>query len=381
MPDAAQGVIGTGSAASYTESYILAFIGALLLAGIMTPAMRAVAERVGAVDKPDGPGGRKVHTRPIARLGGVAIFIAFAVVVLAAVPFSRQLGTLLLGAAILAAVGVIDDIRGLRASIKLGVQFLAAGIVLSGGIGITVLTNPFGGVIDLSWGRFAVDLFGWNFHITPIANALTILWMVGLVNAINFLDGLDGLAAGVSGIAALVLFALAISAGVNQPYVALIALILAGATLGFLPFNFYPARIFMGDSGAYLLGMTLAMLAIYSGGKLATLTLVLGFAILDGLWAAVRRIRRGTHPFTADREHLHHLLLGAGLSTRAAVIVLYAAAALFGGIALVSNSFAKLVALIVLGGLMAVSLAALVWVGKRRALASVGLPEAADSQD
>lgn len=371
-------VLDVGGATSYTGTYIGAFIGALLLAGIFTPLVRKLAIRIGAIDQPDGPGGRKVHTRPIARLGGVAIVAAFMIVVLLLVPVSRQLATLLLGAAILAAVGVVDDIRGMRAGPKLAIQIAAAGIVLSGGIGISALTNPLGGYIPLDWGRFAVDIGSIHFHITPIANLLSLLWMVGLVNAINFLDGLDGLAVGVSGIAALALFALAISPGVNQPVVALLAIILAGSAFGFLPFNFYPARIFMGDSGAYFLGMTLAMLAIYSGGKLATLTLVLGFAILDALWAVVRRLRRRQHPFSADREHLHHLLIGAGLPMPIAVTILYLAAAGFGVAALMGNTATKFVAFIILGFTMAAALIVLVRIGRRRAEAA-GLGEVAES--
>lgn len=343
--------------------YVVGFLLAFLLSVGLTPLIRKIALHFGVMDKPDGK--RKIHTQPIARLGGLAIFAAFTITVLAMLPASRQLATLLLGSAILATVGAIDDIRGLKASTKLIMQVLAAGIVLSGGIGITAITNPFGGSIDLTVGRFAVDFVGFHFHIAPIANLFSILWMVGLVNAINFMDGLDGLAAGVSSIAALSLFILAISVGVNQPLVALVAIVLAGSTLGFLPFNFYPAKIFMGDSGAYFLGMTLALLAMYSGGKLATVTLVLGFTILDALWAAIRRIKRGGHPFTPDREHLHHLLLGAGLSQRNAVLILYAAAALFGVVALLSNSFAKLIAFIILFGLMAISVVWLARVGRR----------------
>ncbi|HUC20283.1 MAG TPA: hypothetical protein VMR98_02185, partial [Candidatus Polarisedimenticolaceae bacterium] len=135
----------------------------------------------------------------------------------------------------------------------------------------------------------------------------------------------------------------------------------------FLPFNFFPAKIFMGDSGAYFLGMTLALLAIYSGGKLATLGLVLGFTIIDAMWAVVRRLRRRVHPFTSDREHLHHLLLKAGLSQRGAVLSLYLLAVTFGVIALQTQSFTKLVALIVLLAAMVVLIGSLLRIGRRTA--------------
>jgi UDP-GlcNAc:undecaprenyl-phosphate GlcNAc-1-phosphate transferase len=281
----------------------------------------------------------------------------------------RQLAGLLLGCAILVVVGIIDDVRDLSPWVKLLFQVIAACVALAGGIGITEITNPFGGVINLTWGRFPVEFGPADFHITPLANLLSILWMVGLANTVNFLDGLDGLACGVSGIAALVMFGLAVGPGVNQPAVALLAVILAGAALGFLPFNFYPAKIFMGDSGAYFLGLVLAMLSIYSGAKLATAALVLGFPIVDALWAATRRLAKRTSPFRADRLHFHHLLLDAGMTQRQAVLTLYAVAVGFGIVALSVGSLAKLVALIVLLFMMAVSIGALVfvkWVKERK---------------
>ncbi len=326
--------------------YLFGFGLAFVLSAGLTPWVRRYALARGIVDRPST--NRKIHTREVAYLGGVAIFAAFVIAVMVLLPMSRQLASLLLGCLILVAVGVIDDIRDLSPGIKLAGQFLAAGVALAGGIGITAITNPFGGVIDLSWGRMNFELLGAHFHVMPVANILSLLWMVGLANTINFLDGLDGLACGVSGIAALVMFAVAVGPNVHQPAVALLAIILAGSALGFLPHNFYPAKIFMGDSGAYFLGLTLAMLSIYSGAKLATAALVLGFPILDAVWAAVRRILRGVSPFSADRQHFHHLLLDAGLNQRQAVLVVYAVVAVFGMVALTSNSMIKLIGFAVL---------------------------------
>lgn len=342
-------------------SYLIAFTIAFVLSLAITPLVRRFALAKGILDL---PAERKIHAEPIARMGGLAIVASFMAVTLAVVPYSRQLSALLGGIAILAVVGIIDDVRGLKPGIKFFWQVVAAGVALAGGIGITAITNPLGGAIDLQWGRFPVDLFGWQFHIAPIANLISILWMVGMVNVINFLDGLDGLACGVSTITALVMFVLALQ--VNQPIVALLAIITAGSALGFLPFNFFPARIFMGDTGAYFLGLIIAMLAIYSGGKLATALLVVGFTIIDSLWAVVRRLRRGNHPFQADREHLHHLLLEVGLSQRMAVLLLYLLAVVFGLIALASGSFSKLVALIVLLAVTVTLIAALVRMSARR---------------
>ncbi|MBW3538308.1 undecaprenyl/decaprenyl-phosphate alpha-N-acetylglucosaminyl 1-phosphate transferase [Candidatus Parcubacteria bacterium] len=343
--------------------FLVPFLVAVTIGLVLTPLVRRLALRAGVVDR---PGERKIHTRPIPYLGGLAIFAAFIVPVLAVLPVSRRLGALLIGITVLLVVGVIDDIKGVNPWVKLFWQITAAAITLAGGIGITSLTNPLGGTIDLTYGRFAVDWGGLRFHVTPIGNLLSVIWMVGLINAINFLDGLDGLACGVSAIAAFIMFLLSVGPAVNQPEVALLAIILAGAALGFLPYNFFPARIFMGDGGAYFLGLTLALLAIYSGGKLATVSLVLGFTIIDGIWTVLRRLYRHTSPFKADRHHFHHLLLDAGLSQRLAVLVLYFVAMVFGIVAVASGSFAKLVSLIVLFVLMAVSIAGLMLVSLRR---------------
>jgi UDP-GlcNAc:undecaprenyl-phosphate GlcNAc-1-phosphate transferase len=345
--------------------YLVGFGLAFAVTAAVTPIVRRYALAHEIMDRPD-EGGRKIHSRPVAYLGGVAIFAGFIIGVIALMPISRQLTALVVGCAILVVVGVIDDIRGLSPWVKLGFQFLAAAVALAGGIGITGITNPLGGEFNLSLGRFAVNIGSVHFHVAPIANALSLLWMVGLANTINFLDGLDGLASGVSGIAAVVMFAAAVGPRINQPLTALLAIILAGAAFGFLPYHFYPAKIFMGDSGAYFLGLSLAMLAIYSGAKLATALLVLGFPIADAAWAAIRRMAKRKSPFRADRRHFHHLLLDAGMSQRQAVLTLYAISAVFGVVALMSGSFQKFIALIVLMVLMALSISGLVLYNLRR---------------
>ena len=344
--------------------YLAAFGLSFVIAFGLTPLVRQLALRYNIVDVPTEL--RKIHKAPMPYLGGLAIFASFTAVTLLFLPMSRPLAALLLGGTLLAVVGAVDDVRGLGAWTRLGWQFVAALIVLAGGIGIVSITNPLGGSFNLEAGRTLIHIGSLQFHITPIANIFSIIWLVGMVNVINFLDGLDGLASGVSAIAALALFVLAISTAVNQPLVALLAIILAGSALGFLPFNFYPAKIFMGDSGAYFLGLTLALLAIYSGGKLATIGLVLGFTIIDAIWATIRRLRRGQHPFSSDREHLHHLLLQAGLSQRKAVLLLYLLAIILAVVALDSHSFAKLIALIILLAVMVVLVASLVRIGRRK---------------
>jgi UDP-GlcNAc:undecaprenyl-phosphate GlcNAc-1-phosphate transferase len=339
--------------------YLVGFGLAFAISAALTPAVRRYALAHGVLDRPISL--RKIHTRPVPYLGGLAIFLGFLATVLLLIPVNRQLAALIGGCLVLVIVGAIDDIRGLSPWAKLGWQFVAAAIALSGGIGIAgQIHSPFGGMIDLTWGRTSFDVMGMHFHIMPVANALSLLWMVGLANTVNFLDGLDGLACGVSSIAALVMFLVAVGPNVNQPAVALLSIILAGAALGFLPYNFYPARIFMGDSGAYFLGLTLAMLSIYSGAKLATAALVLGFPIMDALWAAVRRLIRKSSPFKPDRHHFHHLLVDAGMSQRQAVLTLYAVAMGFGLIAIMVGSLAKLVALVFLMLAMGLAIAVLI---------------------
>lgn len=325
-------------------SYFQAFIAAFSLVFLLTPFVKTLAIKIGAIDRPDNL--RKIHTRPVARLGGVAIVATFVVLVLINFTISRQLLGLLGGILILLVIGIIDDLRGLNPWVKLAGQVIAACVALAGGIGISAIASPFGGYLPITAGRFLVQWGSLSFHITPIANLLSIIWMVGLINAINFLDGLDGLADGVSGIAAVVIFMLSLK--FHQPAVAMLSIILAGAAFGFLPFNFFPAKIFLGDSGSYFLGLTLAMLAIYSGGKLATASLVLGFTIVDGVWTVLRRMLRGVSPFKADSNHLHHLFLSAGLTQRQAVLTLYGVSIVFGAVALISQSLAKFVAFVVL---------------------------------
>lgn len=301
------------------------YIAALVLAGgisfILTPVVRSFAIRYGAVDKPDA---RKVHRLPIPRVGGIAITAAFVIVFLLNFDLNRQFYGLLGALLILFVVGLIDDIRGLNAWQKLIAQVIAACVALAGGLGIVYFASPFGGIIALDGWRVPIELGALSFNILPIANLISIIWIVGMINTINFLDGLDGLATGVASIGALVLFVTALSPQIGNPAVALLAIILLGSLLGFLPHNFFPSTIFMGDSGAYVIGLLLALLSIYANSKIAVGGLVFGIAILDATWTVLRRIAKKQSPFMADREHLHHRLLDSGLlSHRQVVLVLY----------------------------------------------------------
>lgn len=279
----------------------------------------------------------QLHTYPVARLGGVAIFITFITSFLLFVPLDQPRIGLLIALGIIFLMGLLDDLINLRPWQKLLMQLLAVAVALQFGIHIGQINNPLGGSIVFSpvW-----DLI------------LSGAWLMVITNAMNLLDGLDGLASGTSAIGAVVLFFLSWLPMVNQPDMALMAVILFGTMLGFLRWNWYPAKIFMGDSGSNVLGFLLGALAIINGAKLATAVLVLGFPILDLLWAIVRRLRAGKHPFSPDKEHLHHRLIAARIPHPWATTIILIFVALFGLISLLSGSMVKLLALPIVAILM-----------------------------
>jgi UDP-GlcNAc:undecaprenyl-phosphate GlcNAc-1-phosphate transferase len=285
-------------------------VTALAVVVLLTPAVGGMARLLGVVDRPDS--GRRLHTRPVPRLGGLALFFAIIVPALAFLNFSRETRGLLLGAAVATTVGAIDDFRGLRWWEKLGGQFAAAGIAAGFGIWVDRFTFPVIGIQTLSvW----------------IGVPLTILWIVAIMNMMNFLDGLDGLAAGVCAIAGATFSVIALS--LAKPNPAMISAIVFGATLGFLRHNFYPARIFMGDSGALLLGFVLAAVSVQGLLKTAATValffplIVLAVPILDTGFVVARRLRYRQPVYVADREHLHHRFMRIGFSQRRAVVYIW----------------------------------------------------------
>lgn len=298
----------------------LSFVTSLIIALVLTPAVRALANRWGFVDQTGAA--RKIHSVPVPRLGGIAIVVAFFGPIIAFSSlevsfegdiFSGKLGTigLLLGGGCIAALGILDDIRGVKASTKLFVQIPVAIMMYLLGFQINLLANPFGATVSLGW----------------LAIPVTVIWIVGITNAINLIDGLDGLAAGVSLFATAVNFAIAVIHN-NYPMIVFSAT-LAGAIVGFLFYNFNPATIFMGDSGSMFLGFTLATTSLQVNQKSSTAVallipvIALGLPIADTLLAFARRALAGKSPFSADRGHLHHRLLDKGFSHRQAAAFLY----------------------------------------------------------
>ncbi len=302
----------------------LVLIAAACGSALLTPFVRRLAVKYGAVDRPGVRHNRGVHKKPLPRLGGLAIFAAFAVVAAIALGL-RDAGDrgIFIGGLLIVLVGVVDDFRPLSAKVKLLGQIAAAVVLVLSGVQIHEVTNPFGGWIFL--GAWSIPL--------------TILWVVTLINVVNFIDGLDGLAAGVSSIASVTLLLVALKQG--QASDVIFAAALAGATLGFLPYNFNPARIIMGDSGAMFLGYALAAISVDGLLKSATTVglvvpvLAMGLPLFDGFFAIARRYLNHRPVYEADRGHVHHRLLDLGLSQKQAVLVLYGVSGVFSAGAIV----------------------------------------------
>lgn len=302
---------------------IFAFIISFIFTFATTPLVRRFAYRIGAVDVPRDK--RRVHKRPTPRIGGLAIIFGFMV---AALCFNENWsnGTIatLIGAAILGLLGVVDDCKELDAKLKFIVQIAAALIVVFyGDIRISVFSNP--------------NVFSSEpFVILPmwLSVTVTVIWIVFITNAVNFIDGLDGLAAGVSAIMSMSMVFIAIS--YHEYTIAVLGLAIMGSCFGFLPYNFNPAKIFMGDTGSTFLGYMLAVLSIqgmfksYAVISFAVPLLMLGLPLFDALFAMLRRILSGKSPMVADRGHLHHRIYDMGFSQKQTVFILYAISGVLG---------------------------------------------------
>jgi UDP-GlcNAc:undecaprenyl-phosphate GlcNAc-1-phosphate transferase len=287
---------------------------------LLTPAVGGMARILGVVDE---PGSRRLNRRAVPRLGGLALFFGIFVPALAFLPLGRETKGLLLGAAVATTVGAIDDFRGLVWWEKLGGQLAAAAIPTGFGIWVQHFTFPVVGV-----------------HALPewVGVPLTILWIVAIMNMVNFLDGLDGLAAGVCAISGFTFCLIALSLGRPEP--AILAAVVLGACVGFLRHNFYPARIFMGDSGALLLGFILGALSVQGLLKTAAVAtllfplIVLAIPIIDTSFVVAKRLKYGRPVYTADSWHLHHRFMNIGFSQRRAALTMWAWCAVLSGAAL-----------------------------------------------
>lgn len=298
---------------------LIAFLIALISSFLLTYPIKKLAYKWGVLDRPNY---RKIHTRATPRLGGLAIFIAAFLGALYLQPAHEHLLEILLGAIVIIITGALDDRYGIRPIIKLTGQLVAASFLISSGLIIEKITLPIIGAIDLGF----------------ISVLVTVLWIVGITNAINLIDGLDGLATGVTSIALTSLFVIAMIDGQLVP--AYISVVLIGANIGFLYHNFFPAKIYMGDTGSNFLGYMIAvisMLGLFKNVALLSFIIpiiVLAVPIFDTLFAIVRRLLRKESIMMADNKHIHYQLLFAGFSHRKAVLIMYGFSAVFGVLAI-----------------------------------------------
>lgn len=334
------------------------FVVSFLLALSLTPLAARLGLRLNLADE---PGGRRRHHGTIARTGGIAIYISFIAGVLLTFtldvprgdPNERtRLAGLIAGTTVMFIFGLLDDRFEFRSGVQFAAQLIASVIAIASLIIIERFNNPFDNrqiIIDSS----------------ALIVALSLFWLMGMMNTVNWLDGLDGLAAGIAAIFSAVLFIAMLRETPEQPpqlSLAPLPLALLGATLGFLPYNFYPARVFMGSNGALVLGFALGSLGIIGGAKVATVLLVLAVPIIDVAWLIVSRIQHGRSPFAGGRDHLHFRLFDLGLSQRQIVGGYWLISGLFGALALVIE--ARIYKLLALGALALVTVIVLIVVAR-----------------
>ena len=315
---------------------------AFLVALITTPIVKELAYKMGAVDDPkkDKDPERRMHSKPVPRMGGLAIFLGFFISVLLFARLDTAAKGLMLGAVVILVLGIFDDIYDLRAIFKFGVQIIAALIAVLSGNVVQTLSNP--------------NIFSQNpyWDLGWLAIPFSVIWIVAITNAVNLIDGLDGLACGVSTISSMTLLVIALIVGEAQTSILVAALV--GGCLGFLPYNLNPAKIFMGDTGSTFLGFTLGVISIQGLFKVYTIIsfvvpfLMLGLPIFDTAFAFIRRIAHGQSPMHPDRSHVHHRLIDMGFSQKQAVAILYVLSAILGLSAVVLTTSGALRAMLLL---------------------------------
>lgn len=344
--------------------YLLSFLSATLLSFLLTLVVRKLATKFDITDKPNSP--RKIHSQPIPLLGGVAAFLSFWLVILVLVFWFNllparyisaiDLWTIFFGGLLLMVGGFIDDKYNLAPRYQFIFPLLAVMVVLGARIGISFITNPLGGGL-LYLDRWQIGSF------LLLADSFTVLWLMGTMYTTKLLDGLDGLVSGIAVISAFIIFALSLTHKTFQPDVALLVVVFAGAMIGFLFWNFHPAKIFLGEGGSVWVGFMLGIFSIISGGKVATALLVMGVPILDVIWVIIRRIWWEKKSMgEADAKHLHFRLLTAGLSLRKSVLLLWGISALFGVTSLFLQTRGKVYSLLIL---LFVTIILALWVTRR----------------
>lgn len=332
----------------------------LLIAYLITPWVIKFAEHIDIIDYPNkNKHPKKIHKYPVPRGGGLGIFIAILVVTVIFLPLDKYMTAILVGATFTTALGLLDDKHDIHPYIRLLVQVLIAAIPIMSGIGIAFLTNPLGGIIDLSQPQISFYFLGETRSIWLLADLFALLWIIFMMNMLNMgAKGVDGQLPGVAAIAAYTIAALSLkfSADITEWPIVILAVITGSAYLGFLPWNSFPQKIMPSYSGSTLAGYLLAILSILSTTKVGTLVVALGIPLADTGYSIVRRIARGKSPFFGDREHLHHKLLDIGFSKKQVSITYWIGTALLGITALNLNSSLKLYTILgvisLVGGLL-----------------------------
>ena len=336
-------------------TYLFAFLAAFFAVVLLVPLVLRYAVRCSVIDLPKGS--RKIHTRPTPLLGGIAIFAGLVIIVwyvALKTPYllngsirADHLFGFFLGGLILMIGGYLDDRYDLPPIWQIIFSIIAVCIVIGSGIGIRAITNPFGGTFSLAqWERVIFWWHGIGYRIILPADIFTFVWLMVVMYTTKLLDGLDGLVSGITVIGAMMIFLLATATKFFQPEVGMLAILIAGVFAGFLFWNWHPAKIFLGEGGSTFAGFSLGILAIISGGKIATALLVLGIPLFDAAWVLFRRsVWEKRSPMQADRKHLHFRLLDAGFSHRTVVIFYLVCATLFGVTTLFLQSREKLLAL------------------------------------
>jgi len=337
---------------------ILPGLVALMVSFLATPLVIKLAWKLGIIDDPAKNKQIKViHTYPVPRGGGLALFVAILVASAVFLPIDKHLKGILGGAAVLTLMGILDDKYNLNPYLRLAGGFLAAAIPIAAGIGIAFLSNPQGGIIDLSQPQINFYFLGEPRSIWVLSDAFALVWIVFVMNMLNMgAKGVDGQLPGVVVVAAttIAMLSLKFSADIAQWPVIILAAVTAGAYLGFLPWNFYPQKIMPGYGGSTLAGYLLAVLAILSTTKVGTLIVVLGIPLIDTGYTIVRRILARKSPVWGDRGHFHHRLLDAGWGKRRVAVFYWVISAFLGMLALNLNTSSKLYTMvgiaILLGG-------------------------------
>jgi UDP-GlcNAc:undecaprenyl-phosphate GlcNAc-1-phosphate transferase len=349
----------------YTFS-LLAGVVAAVVTYFSTPLVVKFAKKIDIIDDPQKNKHEKVtHTKPVPRGGGLAIFVGVVVSTILFLPTDPHIAAILAGLAILTLVGILDDKYDLNPYLRIGTGFLAAAMPIAAGIGIAFISNPLGGIIDLSTPQISFFLLGEMRSIWILSDIFALFWIVFMMNMLNMsAKGLPGQLPGVTAIAAITvaLLSLQFSADITQWPVIILASVTAGAFLGFLPWNFFPQKIQPSYSGSSIAGYLLAILAILATTKTGVLLVVLAIPLADWIYSVTRRVAAGKSPVWGDRGHLHHRLLDAGLTRKQVVYLYWGATALLGLLALNLNTGGKLYTII---GITAVIGGLLLWLSKR----------------